>query len=227
MGFTSFCALYEEAENSLQSLSPVHGGTPSSLDGCQSHARETDNRGPAFHKFRDKCLTVLRNVPDAAQVRALYCTDVSPTETWAAVVARHVLKSFYSEFEPHLGSCQNNTAELEQFAHKLCVNTTRPFSDEESDPQAWIDQLCGPNLRWESLGLLFNFWGLYADPNRAESKMVVQLLGKNWVPLARECFNLCYELCEEFSNGNSVMLHLAWLVLSRCLKYDRKGSMVL
>ena len=226
MGFTSFCAVYAEAENSLQSFSHVHGSTVSSLDGSPSNTRETDNRGPAFHKFRDQCLTVLRNVPDAAQVKALYYAYLSPMENWAAVVARHVLESFYSEFEPYLRSDRKNTAELEDFAHKLCVNTTRPFSDEETDPQKWIDQLCGPNLRWESLGLLFNFWGLYADPNRAQSKMVVQLLGKSWVPLARECFNLCYELCEEFSNGNSVMLHLAWLVPPSCIRCTARSSII-
>lgn len=143
----------------------------------------------------------------------MFSTYLSPMENWVAIVARHVLKSFYSEFEPYLASSQSNPASLDKFAQKLCFNTTRPFSDEETNPQAWIDQLCGSNLRWESLGLLFNFWGGCIISTRAQkSIMDDQLLSRGWAPLARECFNVCYELCETFSNGNSVMLHLAWLV---------------
>lgn len=211
LGFTSFSGVYEETQNSLSLVQGV-SSTSSSSDIRCSDVRQARDGAAAFLRIREKCLTVLRNVPPVVtEGRYLFRTFFSPMETWLSIAARRVLESFYQEFGQYLGPGQDNTAQLEEIAHRLCVTTGRPFSDDENNPDAWINQLCGENLRWESIGLLFNCWDLSANPKYSSQALMKDRLGrKGWSPIARESLNLCMDLCQEFSNGNSVMLHLVW-----------------
>ena len=54
LGFTSFCGVYAETENSLLSLSQLHGRMPASSDDRYSDVRENNTRGPTFHKYRER-----------------------------------------------------------------------------------------------------------------------------------------------------------------------------
>ncbi|RYP55434.1 hypothetical protein DL769_010176 [Monosporascus sp. CRB-8-3] len=209
LGFTSFSRVYEETQNSLSLLEGLQG-TPSSSCIRSPNLQGDGNGGLAFNSVREKCLAVLKNVPDATQGKLLLRSYYSPMESWIYGVTRHVLDSFYEEFGRYFGP-RRDTAELEKVAHRLCVNTAQPFSDEENNPARWIGQLCGENLRWESLGILFCFWDLSTGPRFSSQAWVRDRLGrKHWDPVTQECLLLCLDLCEEFSNGNSVMLHLTW-----------------
>ncbi|RYP53083.1 hypothetical protein DL768_001860 [Monosporascus sp. mg162] len=209
LGFTSFSRVYEETQNNL-SLLEVLQGTPSSSCTRSPNLQGDGNDGLAFNRVRDKCLAVLKNMPDAAQGKLLLRSYHSPMESWIYGVTRHVLDSFYEEFGRYFGP-RRDTAELEKVAHRLCVNTAQPFSDEENNPARWIGQLCGKNLRWESLGILFAFWDLSIGPRFSSQALAKDRLGrKGWGPVTQECLHLCLDLCKEFSNGNSVMLHLTW-----------------
>src|SRR3546814_14405078 len=46
---------------------------------------------------------------------------------------------------------------LQQMACFLTANTARPFREDLADPDEWLRQFTGFNLRWESIGLLFSF----------------------------------------------------------------------
>lgn len=213
LGFTSFTGVYEETQNSLLLVQGLGDSTPSASDARSYDARQSgDDMGTAaFLRIREQCLTVLRNVPDETQGKQLLRTFFSSMESWVYIVAGRVLESFYSEFGRYLGASPDNTAQLEKVAHRICVNTTRPFSDHEINLDAWIEQLCGANLRWESVGLLFNFWDLSNHSKFFNHALMKDRLGrKGWDPLARKCFDLCTDLCKEFSTGSSIMLHLGW-----------------
>ncbi|RYP62340.1 hypothetical protein DL771_009779 [Monosporascus sp. 5C6A] len=209
LGFTSFSRVYEETQNRLSLLETLQG-TPSPSSVRSANLQGDGNGRVAFNRVREKCLAVLKNVPDAAQGKLLLQPYYSPMESWAYGVTRQVLDSFYEEFGRYFGP-RRDTAELEKVAHQLCVNTAQQFSDEENNPARWIGQLCGENLRWESLGILFSFWDLSTGPRFSSQALVKDRLDrKGWDLVMRECLLLCLDLCEEFSNGNSVMLHLTW-----------------
>ncbi|RYP10008.1 hypothetical protein DL764_000937 [Monosporascus ibericus] len=209
LGFTSFSRVYEETQNSL-SLLEVLQGTPSPSCVRSPNLQGDGNGGLAFNRVREKCLAVLKSMPDAAQNKPLLRFYLSPMESWIYGVARHVLDSLYEEFGRYFRP-RRDTAELEKVAHRLCVNTAQPFSDEENNPTRWIGQLCGKNLRWESLGILFAFWDLSRRPRISSQALMKDRLGrKGWDPVTQECLHLCLDLCKEFSNGNSVMLYLTW-----------------
>ncbi len=216
LGFTSFSRVYEETQNSLSLLQGLDDTPSSSAAATYDISSPDDVRGEnhsrtlASRWIREMCLTVLRNLPEEAQGGHLFRLPFGTMEHWPSIVARRVLASFYAEFGRHLGRRWDNTAQLEEIARRLCAGTSRPFSDEETDPDVWVGQLCGANLRWESVGLLFSFWDLSTNPKYSLAPMKDRLGRKGWAPLARECFNLCCDLCREFSPGNSVMLHLAW-----------------
>ncbi|RYP42226.1 hypothetical protein DL767_000390 [Monosporascus sp. MG133] len=209
LGFTSFSRVYEEAQNSLSLLEVLQGTPTSSCVRCPN-LQGDGNDGLAFNRVRERCLAVLKNVPDAAQgkllLRSYHCT----MESWIYGVSRRVLDSFYEEFGQYFRP-RRDTAELEKVAHRLCVNTAQPFSDEENNPARWIGQLCGKNLRWESLGILFAFWDLSIGPGSSNQSLAKHRLSrKGWDPVTQECLHSCLVLCKEFSNGNSMMLHLIW-----------------
>jgi hypothetical protein len=63
-----------------------------------------------------------------------------------------IIRSIESTFGSHLDPDKIN---LEHIAERVCNNTIRPFRDAENS-QEWVDQLCGQNLRWESITLLWS-----------------------------------------------------------------------
>ncbi|KAF5000456.1 hypothetical protein FGRMN_1787 [Fusarium graminum] len=72
---------------------------------------------------------------------------------WSNLTVPAVLNSLESTFGSTL---EPGKLDLERIAEQICNNTARPFLEIETSSQEWIDQLCGPNLRWESIALLWS-----------------------------------------------------------------------
>lgn len=71
---------------------------------------------------------------------------------WSNLTVPAIIRSLESTFGSHL---DHDKVNLELIAERVCNNTLRPFRDTE-DSQEWVDQLCGQNLRWESIALLWS-----------------------------------------------------------------------
>lgn len=127
---------------------------------------------------------------------------------WAPAAAQRILESLYGRFGKYLGANRVD-AQLEEIATTLSNNTLRPFSDNVRDPEEWISQLSGPNLRWESLGLLFTFKELGEDRTWTTQRGVSGgSLSKHWPEVSRVCLGLSIDLARRFSDGNSILLLL-------------------
>ncbi|GJN72820.1 hypothetical protein PLIIFM63780_006885 [Purpureocillium lilacinum] len=109
-------------------------------------------------------------------------------DMWLVVLPRRVLASLSELFGAPLGSSRSH-ARLQQLARFLTTNTARPFREELADPEEWLAQFTGANLRWESIGLLFSFneMGIRGhDKNSPEAD--------EWRRVSRVCLGLCIDL---------------------------------
>lgn len=208
LGATSFSAVLQEAEKSL-----------ASMQGLMEHVEMEDS------EHREKCsrllaqkpsgfaLDILRSIPDRPTCDALLDSINTPFDGWSRTAARHLQDSLWETFGDILDGPRGEKA-LWSLASKLCLNTADLLKDEHTDPAKWFAEFSGKRFRWESLGLLFNYWAcaLLSDTSRFakvglnltdESKQAALLHYKN---NAWNCSQLCWEAC----NGNSLMLFLLY-----------------
>ncbi|KAI0598429.1 hypothetical protein F4775DRAFT_183897 [Biscogniauxia sp. FL1348] len=207
LGFTSYCTVYEETQNSLSQLQ----GSNST---CQSVARSLSHESPVeipprviSARTRDMCLRVLRNVPDEVSGKVFF--RGRPFEAWVYYFAQGVLDSFYDAFG-HYFDASRSDAKLEELVGIICANTIRPFSDEESDPRLWLGQFSGKRTRWETLGMFFIFWSFNTISVTRRGAENQDEYGHESRLVERECLGLCIDLCKEFSCCNTLLLFMCY-----------------
>ncbi|KAI0131889.1 hypothetical protein BJ170DRAFT_223696 [Xylariales sp. AK1849] len=191
-GFTSFSAVYEEARHSLSRLGARHSPADHDsglLEGGQS------NTGVLSADIRDCALAVLRQIPSEVNgCRSDYRPESSPSYAWVFFLAKRIVAKLYENWSSHLRS-SHDTTKLEEMAMILSANTVKPFSDALDDPDEWIDQFSGPNLRWEALGVVFALWNETTAGPMPRS-------------LSKDCVNMCIRLSRQYSEPNTLLLYL-------------------
>ncbi|KAF4981389.1 hypothetical protein FZEAL_2819 [Fusarium zealandicum] len=189
LGFTSHNAVFEETRNSL---SLVHGST---LEVDASPRRPARARPCLIElppPLREMCLSVLRNLPGSSEdvsTNRMHCS----VDEWIIASVKEVLRSLYECFGEHLAS--RDDSKLEEMGLAICNNTARPLRDLPSSGTDWLDQFSGPNIRWESLGLIWAYWE--GTPG-ANPQTVVSHLG------------YCIELSRHVSTANDILLYLCY-----------------
>ncbi|KAJ6440160.1 N-terminal binuclear Zn cluster-containing/DNA binding domain-containing protein [Purpureocillium lavendulum] len=209
-GILNHSAVYEETKNTLSLLQGFQACLPGHGDAAPEQYRDPSQ--VLSSPMREMCLVVLRSIPTPSEGRILMRISPHPYDGWARVAAQRVLSSLYERFGTHLGPSRTN-AQLEEMALFLSRNSARPLNDDEPDPDRWIGQFSGPNLRWESLGLLYTFRELGDETPREQDPCsdIEQFtcgLTRHWPEIARVCLGLCIDLTRRFSDGNSLLLQL-------------------
>lgn len=195
LGFTSHSTVFEETRNSLSLLHGPELGPPQAVRGL---------RIPLLLNppMREKCLWVLKNLPMTKDWDIPYKTTGCYPGRWIHRAALSIFYALTDVFGQYLG---NGDEKLEELAQILCENTARPFRDED-DPQAWLDQFTGSNLRWESLGLVWTFWELGTGPIGISDQHQKTAPG----PITTTCLGYCVDLARSFSQGNDLLLWLTY-----------------
>ncbi|OTA86889.1 hypothetical protein M434DRAFT_81723 [Hypoxylon sp. CO27-5] len=202
LGPTSYCDIYEDTENSLSLLPGPETSTPQS-ENVSHHAPVGGSQNVMSPRVRDMCLTVLRNIPSATQGSMLRFKPGS--DGWIRPVALEAVKSLYNTFKDYFG-VNRSTTKLEELARIICTNTSKPFSDDETDPQRWTSQFIGENMRWEIIGLLSVFWDFVPGSDAAANwKGRRSAEFERGFSISRENLQLCFELCKE-SHAESISL---------------------
>ncbi|KAF6818327.1 fungal specific transcription factor [Colletotrichum sojae] len=210
LGFTSFCSIYEETRHNLNRLQ-ASGATPISEIGTTAYCG-LECSPPLTPQALETCLTILRNIPDRESGLKLYDSHHSPSDGWIRPAGRRILESIYETFPSHFnGPTPPSDAELTALARTICANTAKCINDEESDPEKWMAQFSGPNLRWESLGVLFVYWELaarYLGPYRPDVGMQFSSVdeGTKVVMKYRYCICACMELTKAAGSGGNTLL---------------------
>ncbi|KAL7936414.1 N-terminal binuclear Zn cluster-containing/DNA binding domain-containing protein [Trichoderma chlorosporum] len=222
LGYTSYSSVFEETQNSLSMLQGFHDWLPQPTNarlrqGPDEHARllYSPRKEMCLPRYlctptKEMCLVVLRGIPSPDMGYIEPVTD-SPffRDGWLRATAQRVLADLHARFGPYLGPCRVDS-QLEDIALFLSHNTTKPFQEGEPDPEKWISQFTGPNLRWESLGLIFSYGELtFLDVSKPRGKFDSTAAQKEWAEISRVCLGLCMDLSRRFASANSLLAQLA------------------
>ncbi|KZL87499.1 fungal specific transcription factor [Colletotrichum incanum] len=210
LGFTSFCGIYEETRSSLNRLQPSDA-TPIGEIGTTTYCG-LECSPPLTNQALETCLNILRHVPDRETGLRLFESHVNPSDGWIRLAAKRMITSLYETFPQYFSASEKpDDAQLTVLARTICGNTAKCVSDEESDPEKWIAQFTGTNLRWESLGVMFVYWELaarYLGSYRPDVGSQFQCVDEGTRALMqyRYCVGASIELTKAAGSGGNTML---------------------
>jgi Zn(2)-Cys(6) binuclear cluster domain-containing protein/transcription factor-like protein len=204
LGPTSFCGIYEEAEERLSLFREI------ACENARSHADAhipTSSLPDLSPRTLETCLVVLRQIPLRKEAERLCAVYTNPNEMWYWLFGPRALASLYDTFGECLEDGKRSDIALADMAKRLCYNTSRPFPENEDEPKVWERQFSGDNFRWETLAILFTYWAFgtnVSTPVRCEIMQVPKLRHKMNDYL--EGIDICIQLCRSLNNGNTFLL---------------------
>ncbi|KAF5720212.1 hypothetical protein FGLOB1_806 [Fusarium globosum] len=215
LGFTSYNSVFQGARESL-SLSDTGSEFPSPE---VSSPESDDVRLRSLPlPAQQMCLVVLQYLPGRPEAHMIFHDEPGPenTTTWTHTAVSRIIKSLRLLFQSFEGSeCFD-----EQVADVLCRNTSKPVNDTFDSFDDWIAQFCGPNIRWESIGLLWaHLEGLSDAISTLTHRQLQWVEGKRSSVLSHDHIHYCIEIARRFTAGNNMLLDL-------CRRHAALGTMV-
>ncbi|KAL7948702.1 N-terminal binuclear Zn cluster-containing/DNA binding domain-containing protein [Trichoderma barbatum] len=209
LGFTSYSSVIEETQNSLSMLQGFHDWLP---EPTNARLRHRTDELPKYlcSPAKEMCLVVLRGIP-APDMSHIEIDMDSPfyRDGWLRVTAQRALSDLHAKFGSYLGPCRVDS-QLEVIGLFLSNNTTKPFQENEPDPEKWIGQFTGPNLRWESIGLIFGYGDqCFLDVDSPRGGLDSSSMKKEWAEVSRVCLGLCMDLTRRFASANSLLAQIS------------------
>ena len=232
LGYTSYSNVFDEARNTLSFLNNGNSeATPSASNGnsnvgsanpSPNTANSARHSQPPLDRYSDPLpaqirtmsLEVLRCLPNPSYEKLKRPQAWSPTQYWGRYASDRILATLQRRYGSALGPNRDDV-QLELMARDFSANSREPFNNDIEDPEAFLDQFAGDDLRWESIGLLFCFREYAPDVNGSgaappprsrvwDKKISLQL----WSEPARRCLHLCLDLARNFTEGNSILMFL-------------------
>ncbi|KAL5092837.1 hypothetical protein Trisim1_000572 [Trichoderma cf. simile WF8] len=222
MGFTSHTTVFEATKRSLSRLQGPEADPRLSLpaDDRMTPRRSFNQLSPIV---RHMSIYVLEALPGQCNEQIVFNDEDIPdwgsTQAALARITRY-LQDLLKKNADGVGP------NLESIAEMICHNTAQPFR-EIDDPHEWMDQFCGSNLRWESIGLIWGGLERLADTMNSFRPCHVEWIpGKGSKELSRTYINYCIDLSKQFCDGSPVLLdlHRRRTILVSCLDGDAAGS---
>ncbi|KAF5989657.1 hypothetical protein FBULB1_660 [Fusarium bulbicola] len=144
--------IFEEAKNCLSQLDSSELDSPEACTPC-SHSNKTIRFQELPPSIKQSCLALLGCVFGPSYEHMISQGTKNENRLWSNLTVPAVIKSLEATFGAELDRRNLN---LELIAQQICNNTAQPFQDIDTSSEEWINQVCGPNLRWESIGLLWS-----------------------------------------------------------------------
>lgn len=199
----------------FSSHSDVFGATESylALLGDQGVEKPVIRRGKACSfrdlplPLRDTALLTLRCLPGQADEQIRFHESPNEPKGWTYLAVDRIIESLQTTFKALMDKGESG---LEMMADILSRNSTKPIRDDISDPNQWIGQICGRNLRWESIGLLWIHSVRVSDVlDSLRSRNVEWIKGPSFAlePAAQHLVH-CIELARHLNDGNDLLVDL-------------------
>ncbi|KAK7403538.1 hypothetical protein QQX98_010717 [Neonectria punicea] len=204
-GFPSYSSVFEETKNSLLLLEGQGSqGNETQVGACRDQRRVAFRNLP--RPLQETCLLVLQCLPGQSNEQVVFRESPTKTRGWDFLAVKEITFSL----QEMLGDLANREGPtLEAVAEIICSNTAQPIQDDLSSSQQWLDQFCGPNLRWESLGLLWALLARTSDALGAHQEAHLDWIeGKQSLDTARACLNYCIKATRHFTEGNYLLVEL-------------------
>ncbi|KAH7140937.1 hypothetical protein EDB81DRAFT_692488 [Dactylonectria macrodidyma] len=205
LGFTSHSAVFEETRYSLSLLRVPDTGQDYG-QGSKSKSRQNIHFRDLSPPMREACLYVLQHLPSQSNELMVFHDDPMESEGWCHVAVSRIIHSLQEIFSHQRPLTES---ELELVEEQMCNNSTRPLRDIHTSPKEWMDQFCGSNLRWESIGLLWPYLERISDCLDAlQTRHLTWIPGKRSPDKALACLGYCIEISRYFNEGNYLLLEL-------------------
>lgn len=204
-GFTGHTEIFQETKNYLSQLRIFDTDfDDASIPGSTSHCRV--NFQDLSPTIRQTCLAILGCVFGPTYQQLLLQNTMQKPTPFSHFAVPVIVDSLHTAFGPH---SYNREQDLERIAERICNNTSRPLLDIHTSPKAWMDQFCGPNLRWESLGLLWSTLATLPDAFNTLEDAQLNTTGVKTPPASALSFLArCIELAQNFTEGNDLLINL-------------------
>ncbi|VUC23556.1 unnamed protein product, partial [Clonostachys rosea] len=201
LGFTSYSAVFDETRQRLSHLQ----GTPSAMpSGDANNSPQGGLTWTLSSSTMEVCQSIIRALPDLSKVQISPANfSPNPNHGWVRIAARSILKTVQNMI-PAFPSGE----EILGVSKMIHENTMKPITDDLSDPNEWIQQFSGPNIRWESIAVLFTFPELFGASGRAVENSTASTWGSQ-VSLKQgvlECIDHCVNLAMYQTGGNLLLL---------------------
>ncbi|KAF4339484.1 serine threonine kinase [Fusarium beomiforme] len=144
--------IFEEAKNCLSQLDSSDTTSQDSCTPCSQSSKSIRFK-ELPPSIQQSCLALLGCVFGPTYERLIAQGTKNENRLWSNLTVPAVINSLESTFG---SSLNRKKIKLEMIAEQICNNTARPFQDIDTSSQKWTGQLCGSNLRWESIGLLWS-----------------------------------------------------------------------
>jgi hypothetical protein len=160
----------------------------------------------------------LRFLPGQRNEQFVYRDDPDEALSWSHIAVNRIVESLRVTFG---GILAQGDAGLAAMAEMLCSNTRRPFYDDFSSSEQWLDQFCGKNLRWESLGLMFAHLARVSDMLDSMRRPSLEFIdGKESLETARTSLESCIQIARYFTEANDLLLDLCRRLATLCSIVD-------
>ncbi|KND87297.1 hypothetical protein TOPH_08041, partial [Tolypocladium ophioglossoides CBS 100239] len=205
LGATSFSAVFQEAQIKLPSTDRTATlDEAESVDGLRS-------RLMLDHKTYDTALCILRSIPGKEASYLLFKKHVNPNDGWCRLAAARLIDCLWTSFGTALDGDRRQQP-LTEMALLLCRNSSKRLKEDYADPDEWFRSFSGPNMRWETLGILFTYWalGAMALPENMTKDESQRLGGSDSEGLVRKYTANswgCIEICRNASCANTQLLY--------------------
>lgn len=159
-------------------------------------------------------LKILRSIPDRATCNWLFGHHMNPHYGWWRLGAQVLNERLWTTYSGALEETRT-TQRLIPVAKALCQNSSRLFREDFDNANDWLRSFSGPNLRWESLGLLFCYWalGTRSLTKDADLRDAEHLRGRDWLQMFLKYklgASMCLEMCKSGSTGNLLLALLLY-----------------
>jgi hypothetical protein len=215
LGFTSYTSVFQGARESL-SVSDTGSEFPS------PEVSSPGNDDVCLRSLplptQQMCLVVLQYLPGRPEAHMIFYDEPGPenTTTWSHAAVSRIIISLRQLFQ----SFEDSECFDEQVADVLCRNTSKPVNDTFDRFDDWIDQFSGPNIRWESIGLLWaHLEGLSDAISTLKHRQLQWAEGKRSSVISHDHIHYCIEIARHFTAGNGMLLDL-------CRRQAALGTMV-
>lgn len=148
---------------------------------------------------------------------SLHTYLVNPTFT------RHCVETMWSTFGAELAEPRTSD-KLARIAEVMFVNEETPLPIPSEDGMEWLDTFMGRNMRFETMGMLFCFFGMayHTLQDWDELFQVPENHGRDRKQTAwrmKECADICLKMCEISEENNEISIaldHCALVLESVC-----------
>lgn len=202
LGATSFSAVFQDTRTAL----PQSMRTPDLSDDYTF--------APFEEQPKERSVNILRSIPDRATCKTLFKLNVHPIDGWCRLAAQILNESLWISFGDVLEGTRT-TSGLTNMAKILCRNSSMPLQEEHTDPIEWLRSFSGQKMRWESLGILFCYWGLGTKSlaENVDLRETQQLRESDRRRLLKKftvSAGMCIDICKSGSTANLLLAHLLY-----------------